>query len=164
MTEGYFPKGGGPLNAELDLVVEAFMATVQRQDGTLIRHSEIAEVAKVAAGSPQYYRLAKRWKHRMLREHSIVISHRVGAGYVALPDGEKTDAALDRLRSGARSIRRGGEIIRATDREKLSAPQQKTHDMVAVQAADLLRRTRMLTRTASVELHGTPALPAVDKA
>lgn len=160
MTQTYFPKGKGPTSAEVELVEQAFLELVKLQDGTLIRHSEIAEAAGLEYGTEQYYRVVQRWRKRMRREHGIVITTKTSAGYCAVPDAGKTDVVISRHRAAARRIREGGEIVRATDRTKLSEPQQKTHDMVAVQTADLLRRSRMLTRTAAVELHGTPQLPA----
>ena len=166
MTEKatYFPKGKGPTSAEVDLLETTFLDLVQRQDGTLIRHADIAAAAGLDYRTEQYYRVVRRWVSRMRREHGIVIEPRTGAGYCAVPDAGKTDAALNQHRAAARRIRKSCEIIKATDRTKLDAPQQKTHDMVAAQGADLLRRSRMLTRTATVELHGTPALPAAGEA
>lgn len=163
MTNHYFPKGRGPTSAEVDLVEKAFLETVEREDGTLIRHEEIAEAAHTPYPSDQYFRIVRRWVKRMRREHSIVVVSERGTGYKAVPDGGKTDAAVEEHRAAARRIRKSGEIIRATDRTKLSEKEQKTYDMVAVQTADLLRRSRLLTRTATVELRGTPSLPAPQK-
>lgn len=160
MTNTYFPKGKGPTSVEVDLVEKAFLEIVSRQDGTLLRHEEIATAAGSEYPSDQYFQIVRRWVKRMRREHDIVVVGERGVGYKAVPDGGKTDAAIEEHRAAARRIRKSGEIIRATDRTKLTDPQQKTYDMVAVQTADLLRRSRLLTRTATVELRGTPQLPS----
>lgn len=159
----YFPKGKGPTSAEVDRVEKAFLEIVQRQDGTLIRHSEIAEAAGLEYGTEQYYRVVQRWRKRMRREYGLVITTKTSAGYCAVPDEGKTDVVVNKHRAAARRIREGGEIVKATNRGNLTETGQKTYDMVAVQTADLLRRSRMLTRTAAVELHGTPQLPASEK-
>lgn len=156
----YFPKGKGPTSAEVDLVEKAFLELVSKQDGTLIRHEEIAAAAGIDYAIDQYFRIVRRWIKRMRRENGIVIVSERGAGYKAVPDGGKTDAALEEHRAAARRIRKSGEIVKATNRANLTDPQQKTYDLVAVQTADLLRRSRQLTRTAAVELRGTPQLPS----
>jgi len=159
----HFPKGKGPTSTELDLLTERLMPIVSRQDGELIRHSAVAEACGFEYGTDQYYRVVNRWVRRMRSEHGIVIVCSVGSGYCAVADKSKTDAALTQHRIAAKRIHRSGQIVKATDRGNLNATEQKTYDMVAAQTADLLRRSRMLTRTATVELHGTPALPATKR-
>ena len=66
-------------------------------------------------------------------------------------------------RSATRRIRKSGEIVKATNRGNLNDREQRAYDMVAAQTADLLRRSRALTRTVVVELRGTPALPTSEK-
>lgn len=155
----YFPKGKGPTSAEVDLVEKAFIDLVQKQDGTLIRHEDIAAAAGIDYAIDQYFRIVRRWIKRMRRENGIVIVSERGMGYKAVPDSGKTEAALEEHRAAARRIRKSGEIVRATERGNLTDGQQKTYDMVAAQTADLLRRSRMLTRTAAADLRGTPRLP-----
>lgn len=162
MTDTYFPKGRGPTSAEVDLVEKAFLEIVARQDGTLIRHEEIATAGGTEYPSSQYFQIVRRWVKRMRREHGIVVVGERGVGYKAVPDAGKTEAAVEEHRAAARRIRKSGEILRATDRTKLTDPQQKTYDMVAVQTADHLRRSRLLIRTATVELRATPQLPSAE--
>lgn len=159
----YFPKGKGPTSAEVDLVEKAFLEIVERQDGTLISHADIAAAAGIDYAIDQYFRIVRRWIKRMRRENGIVIVSERGLGYKAVPDNGKTDAALEEHRAAARRIRKSGEIVKATNRGNLNEREQRAYDMVAVQTADLLRRSRALTRTVVVELRGTPALPTSEK-
>lgn len=159
----YFPKGKGPTSAEVDRVEKAFLELVERQDGTLIKHEEIAAAAGIEYAIDQYFRIVRRWIRRMRRENGIVIVSERGEGYRAVPDSGKTDAAVEEHRAAARRIRKSKEIIGATNRANLSDPQQKRYDTVAVQTADLLRRSRALTRAATVELRATPQLPSAEK-
>lgn len=159
----YFPKGRGPTSAEVDRVEKTFLELVERQDGTLIKHEEIAAAAGIEYAVDQYFRIVRRWIKRMRRENGIVIVSERGEGYRAVPDTGKTDAALEEHRAAARRIRKSGEIVKATDRTKLTDRQQRTYDAVAIQTADLLRRSRALTRMATVELRATPQLPTATK-
>ena len=156
----HYPKGKGPTSAEVDLVEKAFLEIVERQDGTLIRHEEIAAAAGIDYAIDQYFRIVRRWIKRMRRESGIVIVSERGLGYKAVPDNGKTDAALEEHRAAARRIRKSGEIVKATNRGNLTDREQRAYDMVAVQTADLLRRSRALTRTVVVELRRTELPPA----
>lgn len=164
MKTTHYPPGHGPTSAEVDLVERAFLDLVQKQDGTLITHAQIAAAAGLEYASLQYYRVARRWVKRMRREHGIVLTACVGEGYRAIPDAEKPGAVLDQHRRSARHIRKGMEIVQATDRAALPPLQQRTYDTVATATADLLRRSRSLTTNMTAELKATaptPALPPV---
>lgn len=160
MKTDYFPKGRGPTSVEVDLVEKGFLDIVARQDETLLPHPEIAAVAGVTYGTRQYGRVVRRWIARMREEHNIVIVCEVGKGYMATTDPGKIDAALQEQRAGIRKFRKSGKILNATDRAALAEPQQRAYDQLSVQAADILRRARQITRTVTAELHATPALPA----
>lgn len=160
----YFKKGKGPVSAEVDLVEKAFLETIARQDETLIPHSSIASVAGIEYGSRQYERVVRRWISRMREEHNIVIVCAIGKGYLATTDPGKIDAALQEQRSGIRKFRKSGKILKATDRAVLSEAQKGVYDSLSVQAADILRKARQITRSATAELHATPRLPSVGEA
>lgn len=158
--KSYFPKGTGPTSVYVDLVEKTFLEIVARQDETVIAHGEIAAAAGITYGSRQYERTVRRWVTRMREEHNIVIVCDRGRGYMATTDPGKIDAALQEQRAGIRKFRKSAKILTATDRAALNGTQQSTFDRLSTQTADILRRARMLSRSANAELHPTPKLPA----
>jgi hypothetical protein len=100
----------------------------------------------------------------MREEHNIVIVCAVGRGYMATTDPGKIDAALQEQRSGIRKFRKSGKILKATDRAALSDAQKSAYDGLSIQAADVLRKARQMTRSATAQLHATPRLPSIGEA
>lgn len=159
MKQDHFRRGTGPTAIDVEKLEVAFGEISARQDGTVITHDRVSAVLGIEYGTKRYYQIMKAWKRALLADGIVlraVIDGDSDRGYAAITDAQKVGAATDTIRVAKRRLGTGQRIVWATRRELLGETEQRAHDHVSVQLADLRRRCQTATRATTVIL--TPTL------
>lgn len=148
---------GVPTRADVEQLMKAFGLPAA---GVVITYAEVEEAGHIRYGTDRWRTVTDAWRKRLLREHRIMLVCE-NKSFLVADDDRKSVCSSSKFKTGVRSLARSRVIDSVyTDRDKLTAQNQKAYDHRMMTTATMLQHERDLRRRTLPDMP-KPHTPAV---
>jgi len=133
--------GGVPTAPDVRALREEYPES-EMEPGDIATYEEVAALIDVEIDSHRYETVTGKWRDCVFADTGIVIGRSRGRFYM-LSESEKLQHAGGKIRSGVRSVRKGGRVAAVVDAAALTSEERKRLQHTHNRTAALLLAARL---------------------